>query len=370
MAAHAILSASGAHRWMSCTPSARLEQTLPERKIAPGQFNYSAEGTAAHELAEALLRHSMGKITDGELRIVEESSRATEYYTDEFRAHVESYVVYVRSQAGASDTLLVEQKVDFSDWVPEGFGTADCIILSENKVRIIDLKFGMGIKVYADDNPQLRLYALGAFAKFKEDFPNIKQVEYTVMQPRLGHIDTATTTLDKLLDWANYVVKPKAKRAWSGVGEFVPGEHCGFCRAKTQCRARSEFVDEVASIDFRQPALLTDRELLLVYERAQAVRSYVADVEEYLINRAVNDNEIPAGYRVVETLGNRRITDQKLAATILQEAGFNDIYEPIKLKSCAQLEKLLPKGKLLDTLGALIERPVGKPKLAKLEEFS
>lgn len=369
MTAHAILSASGAHRWMSCTPSARLEQTLPERKTASGDFNFSEEGTTAHELAEGRLRFALDQINESELRKIETRVRDTQYYNEDFDAAVMDYVVYVRSQCGSTDTVRIEQKVDFSDWVPEGFGTADCIILSDHKIRVIDLKFGQGIKVFAEDNPQLRLYALGAYSKFKDEFPNIKEVEYTIAQPRLGHIDTSGTTIEKLLEWAKYVVKPKAQRAWVAGGEFVAGEHCQFCRAKSQCRTRAEFVDALASLEFREPQLLTNDELVLVLERASSLRSYIADVEEFLIESAVTKNEVPKGYQLVETLGNRRVTDPAMAATVLQEFGIHNIYEPQKLKSCAQLEKLLPKGKLTELLGGLIDRPVGKPRLAKLKDF-
>ena len=133
---------------------------------------------------------------------------------------------------------MFEQKVDYSDWAPDGFGTADVVILSEQSVHVIDLKFGKGIPVYALDNPQLRLYALGAWNKFKEDFPNIKELKYTIHQPRLDSISSDSTTLMKLLDWANYFVKPKAKKAWAGSGDFIPGEWCQWCKAKAQCRAQ------------------------------------------------------------------------------------------------------------------------------------
>ena len=238
MTAHALLSASGSKKWLTCTPSARLEATLPEPKKSANAFDYSQEGTMAHSLAEIKLRHQFGQIGYEEYEREYEIIKATPYYNEDFEANVDNYVLYVRSQIGEGDTPLFEQRVDFSDWVADGFGTADVVILSKHKIRVIDLKFGKGLPVYAQDNPQLRLYALGAFAKFKEEFPEIKEVEYTIHQPRLDSISTDGTSITKLLDWANYFIKPKAKKAWAGSGEFIPGEHCQFCKAKAQCRVQ------------------------------------------------------------------------------------------------------------------------------------
>ena len=258
MTAHAVLSASASKRWLSCTPSARLEATLPEIKKSTGSFDYSQEGTMAHSLAEAKLRHHYAQIGYEEYQKEYDIIRATPYYNEEFEEYVDNYVLYVRSQIGEGDRPLFEQRVDYSDWAPDGFGTADVVVLSKHKIRVIDLKFGKGIPVEAKDNSQLRLYALGAWSKFKEEYPDIKEVEYTIVQPRLDSITTDGTSLQRLLDWANYFVKPKAKRAWAGTGEFVPGDHCQFCRAKATCRARSDFVNEVAALEFREPALLSD----------------------------------------------------------------------------------------------------------------
>ena len=212
----------------------------------------------AHALAEAKLRHYYGQIGIEEYEKEYEIIKNTPYYNEEFEAHVDNYVLYVRSQIGDGDKPLFEQRVDFSDWIPDGFGTADVVILSKHSIRVIDLKFGKGIPVSAIDNSQLRLYALGAYAKFKEEYPDVKEVSYTIHQPRLDSISTDGTSVAKLLDWANYYIKTKAKRAWAGTGEFLPGDHCQFCKAKAQCRARSDFINEVAALDFRPAPLLDD----------------------------------------------------------------------------------------------------------------
>jgi len=368
MTAHAILSASGSKRWLSCTPSARLEATLPEQKRATGAFDFSQEGTTAHTLGEIKLRYHYNQIGIEEYQREYEIIKATPYYNDDFEANVDNYVLYVRSQIGEGDTPLFEQRVDFSDWVPDGFGTADVVILSKHAVRVIDLKFGKGIPVSALHNTQLRLYALGAYSKFKEDYPELKEVSYTIHQPRLDSISSDGTSIAKLVDWANYFVKPKAKKAWSGTGEFLPGEWCQFCRAKATCRARSDFNNEVAKLEFRAPALLDDDEVSEVLTKAQNLRTWVNDVEEYVLTRAVEQNIVPTGYKLSTTVTHRRITDHALAATVLAEKGIpeDQLWEPRKLKSLATLEKI--NKQVVTFLGDLIQRPEGQPKLVRAKE--
>ena len=370
MTAHALLSASGSKRWLSCTPSAKLEATLPEPKRGAGAFDFSQEGTMAHSLAEAKLRHYYGQIGIEEYEREYEIIKNTPYYNDDFEAHVDSYVLYVRSQIGDGDTPLFEQRVDFSDWVPDGFGTADVVILSKHAIRVIDLKFGKGVSVSALDNTQLRLYALGAWSKFKEEYPDIKEVSYTIHQPRLDSISTDGTTVAKLVDWANYFVKPKAKKAWSGSGEFLPGEWCQFCRAKAQCRARSDYNTELARQEFKAPALLSEEEVSQVLEKAQQLKTWANDVEEFALTRAVDQGVIPPGYKLATTKTHRKISDSALAAVVLVEKGMSPevIWEPPKLKSIATLEKLGPKGQVAAWLGDLVLRPDGEPKLVKVKE--
>lgn len=370
MTAHALLSASGSKRWLSCTPSAKLEATLPEQKRPPGAFDFSQEGTMAHSFAEIKLRQYYNQIGMEEYQNEEAAIKATPYYNDDFEAHVDSYVLYVRSQIGEGDTPLFEQRVDFSDWVPDGFGTADVVILSKHSIRVIDLKFGKGIPVYAQDNPQLRLYALGAYSKFKEEFPELKEVSYTIHQPRLDSISTDGTSISKLVDWANYFVKPKAKKAWSGAGEFLPGDWCGFCRAKAQCRARSDYNTELARQEFKAPALLSEEEVSQVLAKAQNLKTWVTDVENFALTRAVERDIVPPGYKLTTTKTHRKIADTALAATVLVEKGMAPeiIWEAPKLKSIATLEKLGPKGQVAAWLGDLIKRPDGEPKLIKVKE--
>jgi len=365
--AHALLSASGSKRWLACTPSARLEATLPEQKRSKNGFDFSAEGTTAHALAEIKLLHHFGKIDTDEFNREYDIIKLTQYYNDDFEAHVDNYVLYVRSQVGDGDEPMFEQKTDFSDWVPEGFGTADVVILSKYKIRVIDLKFGAGIPVDAKDNPQLRLYALGAYSKFKELYPEIREVEYTIHQPRLNSITTDGTTLNKLIDWATFYVKPKAKRAWVGDGEFVAGDHCQFCRAKAQCRARADFNTALAKMEFRDPPLLSDEEMSNVLDKAQDLKSWVGDVEDYALNKAVDTGDVPKGYKLTTTTTHRKISDIALASEVLISKGIpkNEIWEQPKMKSIASLEKLAAKGQIVTWLGDLVQRPEGSPKLVR-----
>jgi hypothetical protein len=370
MTAHALLSASGSKRWLSCTPSAKLEATLPEQKRPSGAFDFSQEGTTAHSLAEVKLRHHFGQIGIEEYENEISTIKSTPYYNDDFEANVDSYVLYVRSQIGEGDTPLFEQRVDFSDWVPDGFGTADVVILSKHSIRVIDLKFGKGIPVSAQDNTQLRLYALGAYAKFKEEYPDIKEVSYTIHQPRLDSISTDGTSISKLVDWANYFVKPKAKKAWSGAGEFLPGDWCGFCKAKAQCRARSDYNQELAKQEFKEPPLLSEEELVEVLSKAQDLKQWAADVEDYALNKAITEQVIPKGFKLGTTVTHRKVVDQELAAKVLVEKGLSDaeLWEPKKMKSVPSLIKLGGKGQVESWLGSLVQRPEGSPKLVRVKE--
>ena len=375
MTAHALLSASSSKRWLTCTPSARLEATLPEAERTTKGIDFSAEGTLAHTLSEIRLKLHYNQLTqreyDDEYKTIKAHPIYQTYKKEEqldFEENVDNYVLYVRSQIGDGDTPLFEQRVDFSDWVPDGFGTADVVILSKRAIRVIDLKFGKGIPVNAKDNSQLRLYGLGAYAKFKEEYPEIEEISYTIHQPRLDSISTDKTTVHKLIDWATYFVKPKAKKAWSGTGEFIPGDHCQFCRAKSQCRARSDFNTEMAKLEFRDPPLLTDEEISEVLSRAQDLKAWANDVEVYALDRAVEQNIVPLGYQLSTTKTHRRITDTELAVTILKERNISpeEIFEQPKLKSLAQLEKI--NKNVTTWLGDLVGRPEGSPKLIKLKE--
>ena len=363
--AHALLSASGADKWMNCTPSARLESTLPDLKRPAGSFDHSAEGTLAHELAEIKLKFHYDQIDATEFEMRYEVVKQSKYYNEEMEYHVDSYCVFVRSQVGDGDKPLFEQKVDFSQWIPQGFGTSDVVVLSKNSIHIIDLKYGAGIPVSAIDNSQLRLYGAGTYAKFKDELGEIKTVKLSIVQPRLDSISTDEVTLPKLLEWMKYVVAPRAKTAWVGGGEFQAGDHCRWCKAKATCKARADLNTELSKLDFRPPALLSDDEVAAVLEQASQLKTWVSDVQDYLLTKAVETGIAPNGYKLGTTLTHRKIGDTELAATVLKEKGFSEeaLYEPRKMKTLAALEKI--NKNVTAILGDLVVRPTGSPKLIK-----
>jgi hypothetical protein len=365
MTSHALLSPSSAHRWLHCTPSARLEATLPEQKRNPNLKDYSAEGTLAHSLSEIKLKYQLGQIGIEEHDTEIELCKNNLLYSIELEEVANSYVNYVRSQIGQNDKAIVEARVDIGEYVVESFGTSDCIILNERTLTVIDLKAGAGIPVSAINNEQLRLYALGSYERYKEEFPNLKEIRTIIVQPRLDSITEDTTTVTKLIEWGRHYVKKRAQKAYAGTGEFVPGDHCQFCRAKATCKARSDFTNEIASLDFRPAPLLTEEEFELVLSRASQLKSYVNDIEAYATQRAIDEDIIPVGFKLVVPKGHRKFSDFALAEVILLEKlniQKEDLYET-KPKSVPQIIKLGKKGQIESALGDLIVRPDSAPKL-------
>ncbi len=367
MASHALLSPSSSHRWLVCTPAPRLEATLPEPKRNPSAFDFSGEGTLCHSMSEAKLRFQLDQISADEFNIEMDLCKANSLYSDELEAAADNYVVYVRSQIGSEDQVFIEQKLDLTEYVIEAFGSADCVIISPTSIRVLDLKAGRGVPVFAESNSQLKLYALGAYEKFKDQFPNIKNITWTIVQPRLNSISSESTTIDKLVDWGKNFVAKKAKLAWVGTGQFVAGEHCGWCRAKSICRERAEYNTSLAKLEFRDPPLLSDDELAEVLDKAQGLRSWAGDVEEFVLNRAVETGEVPTGYKLAKSVTHRKVIDVMLASEVLMSKGIpkNEIWEAPKMRSIANLEKLAGKGQIVSWLGDLIQRPEGQPKLVR-----
>lgn len=368
MSGHALLSPSSAHRWIACTPSARLGELIPEPKRR-GTFDHAMNGTTAHAYAEAQLRRHYKQITAAEYNEAVSAIKETEFYNEEFEAYVAQYVLYVRSQIGAQDEPYFEVKVDYSEWVTGGTGTSDVVVIRGDTIHVIDAKFGV-MRVDAQENEQLRLYGLGSYAKFKEKHPQLKNVVCTIVQPRIDNVSTEELTLAELIQWADDVVRPAAKLAYAGRGEFVAGEHCLFCKAKAQCRARADFNNVAAAADFKAPPLLSDSELAKVLKDAAKTRKWLADVEGYMLTQATDHGIVPTGYELGQSSTNRKIEAQEDAAKKLQKAGFSDIFTEPSLKSVAQLEKQVGKGHLQEILGDLIVKPAGEPKLvpSKLKE--
>lgn len=349
-AIHAILSASASHRWLHCTPSVRLEQSFKEEKSV-----FAAEGTAAHELSEHKLRKFLK---------IKSRKPKSEFQCDEMEEYTDVYVNFAIElitkvrQSCKDPIVLIEQRLDFSNYVPEGFGTGDLVIVADKVLYIVDLKYGTGVAVSADKNPQMMLYALGALNLF-EALYDIETVNMTIVQPRLESISTYEIEVTELITWAEIELKPKAELAINGEGEFVPGEHCRFCRARATCRARSESFLAIARFEFKMPDLLTDSEVEDVLSLADRLSKWASDIYTYATEKAINEGKEWIGYKLVEGRSNRKYSDESAVVEVVTNAGYKDIYKKTLL-GITDMEKLLGKKKFETILGNLIEKPKGK----------
>ena len=350
---HAILSASSAHRWLNCTPSVKLCETFEDKPSG-----YAAEGTEAHELCEYKLKTALGMEAD-------DPTPKLSRFNDEMEECANGYASYVLEQVNeASRTcsdpkVLIEQRVDFSRWVPEGFGTADCVIIADGTLRVVDYKHGLGVLVEAEMNPQMMFYALGAMELFDALY-DIRKVSMTIYQPRRENISTFEISREELLAWAETVLKPAAKLAFECKGEFRCGEWCGFCKAKHRCRARAEENLLVARHEFKLPALLDDVEIEVILSKVDELTSWASDVKDYALQSALGGKSW-TGWKLVEGRANRRYTDENEVIRAVCEAGF-DPFEK-KVLGITAMQKLLGKTKFEKLLSAYIEKPQGKPTL-------
>ncbi|MEY8414778.1 DUF2800 domain-containing protein [Tissierella praeacuta] len=367
MREHAILSASGADRWMLCNPSARLEEEL-----AGTTSIFAEEGTFMHSLAELHLSLHISSITKRDFNSKLKEMKENKFYTDEIEKAVEMYVDMVIeriNESGKGSLVLLEERVDFSTWVPEGFGTSDVLIISDNTIEVIDLKGGKGIKVEAEDNSQMKLYALGAINLYGMLY-NIEKIKMTIIQPRLDNISTAEMEIEELLDWAERVVKPNAERAFKGEGEYKPSYNsCLFCKAKAICRSRADENLKIACLDFRQPPTLTDEEIVEVLSSIDELVKWAKDVEEYAFKEAVNNGKSWDGFKLVEGRRTRKYSSEEKVAEALLYAGYEEekIFSK-SLLSLTKLEKELGKKEFEEILGSLIEVPPGKLKLVPIDD--
>lgn len=356
---HALLSASSAHRWLYCPMLPRLEAAYPSRDTI-----YTREGTCAHELSEIKLQYKSGKIKKREFNkklkdfkenadfYNEEMEEMTELYTDIVMEHFNSY---------KNADMELEKRVDFSDWVPDGFGTSDVVILSEGVIEIIDLKYGKGMPVSAHQNPQMGLYALGAYAAYDllYDFDRIRM---TIVQPRLDSVSTVEIFVEELLYWADNVVLPAAAQAYEGMGDWNLSDKVlkwSPVAAKLVPRAVAnwEIVDK-----YIDKIYLDDEDVKDILDHASEIRKWLDDVEADALKQALSGKEV-LGYKLVEGRSNRLITDKEAAATILKENGFEDIYKPQELLAMGALEKKVGKTAFAELLSAYIDKPQGKPVL-------
>lgn len=378
---HALLSASGAHKWLNCTPSVRLEENF-ENKTS----SYAEEGTLAHGIAELKARNYFiepmaKKKFNSEMKKLQQS----EYYNEEMQGYTDAYLDYLKEIALKSSvrpTVVVEMKVDYSKYAKEGFGTADCIMLMKDELHIVDFKYGKGVEVSAEENPQLKLYALGALEKYKIIYP-IRKIYLHIVQPRINNFSQYELERIDLEMWGEDVVVPSANKAYLGIGESVPGEYCRFCKAKGCCKARADknikAIEEFKPIDYKPKAqkdnlnkvakgILMDEEIGIILNQVTDVEAWVKDLKEYALNCALKGTEIK-GWKVVEGKSNRKLSDIDKAFEILKDYGIKEalLYEKKPL-GITELEKLLTEKTFNELIGDFIEKPKGAPTLAPVSD--
>lgn len=358
---HALLSASSAERWINCPPSARLTENMPDTESP-----HAAEGTLAHSLAELKVRKKFENMRKSEYDKRLGEIRKNPLYAPEMDGHTDTYLDCILKAAHGYNKVkpyvVAEKRLDYSAYAPGGFGTCDCAMLCKNDLHIFDFKYGKGVPVSAEDNPQLKLYALGALAEYGFLY-DIQSVILHIIQPRLDNISDFTIDVDALTAWGNSI-RPAAELAYKGEGEFKCGDHCRFCKAKAICRAKAEdFFTLEASAELPKE-LLSDHEIGEILERASRLKNWVSEVEEYVLSELLSGKSVE-GWKAVEGRSNRKITDIDNAFEVLKKEGYDEalLYErkPITL---TELEKLVTKKKLEELIGSMIDKPRGKPTLA------
>lgn len=354
---HALLSASSAHRWLHCPPSAKLTAGVTE---APSEA--ALQGTAAHALAEHKLRRALKQ---------QSKHPVSKYEDDEMNAYTNDYVSYVLEQyeQAKQDTpdtaIYIEQHLDFSHVVPGGFGTGDCLIVADGTLHVIDLKYGLGVLVEAEWNPQMMLYSLGALVLFDALY-DIEQVALTVFQPRRENVSTWTISVTELNEWAEQTLKPAAELAAKGEGEFCAGYWCQFCRIASTCRARAEANLELAKYEFAPPAELSTDEVADVLAQIPELTRWASDVQDYALSQALS-GERYEGFKMVAGRSIRKYTDETAVAEAAKAAGYKDIYKQ-SLLTITAMEKLMGKKQFSEILGDLVVKPEGKPTLVPLSD--
>lgn len=361
---HALLSASSAHRWLICTASPRIEETLPESTSPCAE-----EGRLAHEIAELKVRRQFGGFATRSYNARLKKLKNTPGYDPEMDRTTDLYIEHLRDQAMGYDSppsVAAEVRVEYDDYVPDGYGTCDCIMIGGDTISITDYKHGKGVPVAAEGNPQMRLYALGALKRYAPIYGDtIRRIRMTIDQPRLNSLSTDEITVDELRSWGESI-KPIAQQAYAGAGLPAPGEHCRFCRAKAQCRARAE--NNTALEDFAQCSpggpLLTDEQVGDLLARGKHLVQWYKDLEDYA-TKALLEGKPITGWKLVEGRSNRAFADADAAIQAVLAAGYDEalVYDR-KAKSLSELEKLMGKAEFADKLGAYVIKPPGKPTLA------
>ena len=371
--AHALLSASGASRWINCTPSAKLEDEYGERKSSA----YAQEGTLAHELSELyLLKDTLGRISEQDFNARLEEIMANDLFSEEMLDVVPLYTDYCADSLAEAKTvnplavMEIEQKLDLTEYVPESFGTADCVIINDDLIEVIDLKYGKGVPVYAEWNKQLMLYALGALRKYDVMY-DINEVRVTIVQPRINNISSWQISVKELKKWADEELKPRADLAFEGKGELNAGDWCRFCAVRNQCRKLYEQQLEIAKHEFAAPELLTDEEIADIVRRTPKLIEWANSVAEYAQIKAINENKEWPGLKLVEGISRRKWVDEDKATDAIfarcPELSEDEILTA-KLKPITTIEKTIGKARFAQLLSDVIIKPQGKPTLVPLED--
>ena len=353
MAKHAVLSASSSERWLNCPPSARLCEAYEDKGS-----DYAAEGTDAHTLCEYRLKQALGIPTEDPIENLS-------WYNEEMEECAAGYAAYVvelletAKQTCSDPVVMIEQRVDFSRWVQEGFGTADCILIADGVLNIVDYKHGKGVEVSAEGNTQLSLYSLGALEIF-DGIYDIDRVCVHIFQPRKSNVVSSMMDKTDLYQWADTELTEKAQLAYEGQGSFSCGEWCRFCKAKAECRERAEANLALARYEFQSPALLDDEEIADILGKVDALTAWASDVKEYALQQAISGKEW-TGWKLVEGRSNRKYTSEAAVATTVEGAGF-DPYER-KVLGVTAMQKMLGKTRFEELLAPYIEKPQGKPTL-------
>lgn len=358
MSNHAILSASGSHRWLKCSPSARLELEFANKESVA-----AAEGSAAHALCEHKLRKALK---------IRSKRPVSKYDSDEMEEYTDAYVAFILEQLevakqNCKDPLvLIEQRLDFSCYVPQGFGTGDCIIISDQRLHITDFKYGMGLLVEAEENPQMKLYSLGALEIY-DSLYDIKEVSMTIFQPRRENVRTWTISVDELKDWAENELKPKAQMAINGEGDYIAGEHCTFCRAAVKCRARADEKLKLAQSEFKLPPLLTETEIEEILLILPDLTKWGNEIMAYAADAAINHGKEWNGFKLVEGRSIRKFKDEDAVAKVAKANGYKNIFRQ-SLITLTEMQKLMGKKQFEELLGDLIHKPPGKPTLVQTSD--
>lgn len=364
---HALLSASSAHRWMVCTPSARLEEQFPDTTSTA-----AAEGTLAHELAEMKLKNYFFTGDYGKRKLNSDIKKLqkNELWQQEMMAYTDVYLDYIKAIALSNRkafTVRIEARVNYGDYAKDGFGTADCVLIRGNEVHVIDFKYGKGVPVSAEENPQMMLYALGILNIYSVLY-DMQTFHLHIVQPRIDNFSDWTVSKEKLLEFGEEV-KRQAALAYEGAGEFVPGEsQCRFCRAKAQCRARAQ---ENVKLAFspglgKLPPLITPEEAGLYLTQGTDVDKWLGDLKDWALSECLKGNPVP-GWKAVEGRGSREWTDQDAAFEKLIKTGLAEeavLYERKPL-TLAQVEKTIGAKDFQDFVGDYVTKKPGKPTLVK-----